>query len=79
MLTRVSCGSCRFGSLWTDDARGFLRSVCLHPERCEAKTALEGADAPRPAAAEVNPAAAETSPTPAEAAAPAGYRIAGRI
>lgn len=72
MLTRVSCGSCQFGSLWTDDARGFLRTVCCHPERCLAKTMMEGADAPLLGQAEVTPA-------PAEEGAAAAYRIAGRI
>ncbi len=42
MLCRVSCKACRIFCLWTDDPRGFLKSVCLHYRDCRAKLIDEG-------------------------------------
>jgi hypothetical protein len=37
MLCRVSCKACHISSLWTDDPKGFLESVCLRYRHCQAK------------------------------------------
>ena len=36
MLVRVACIRCRLASLWTDEPRCFLMTVCLSPRACEA-------------------------------------------
>ena len=36
MLLRIACSRCRLASLWTDDPRSFLTTVCREPRRCEA-------------------------------------------
>jgi hypothetical protein len=41
MLVRVSCNRCCLSSLWTDDPRWFLESVCNGGERCEATLVVE--------------------------------------
>ena len=42
MLVRVACVRCQLASLWTDEPRCFLATVCRDPRRCEA-TLLEEA------------------------------------
>lgn len=37
MLVRVSCKACHLSSIWTDDPRSFLETVCLRYRHCEAK------------------------------------------
>ena len=37
MLLRVSCSRCRLSPAWTDDADGFLQTVCNRPFRCLAQ------------------------------------------
>jgi hypothetical protein len=41
MLCRVSCEACNLSSLWTDDPRAFLETVCSRYRRCQAKLAYE--------------------------------------
>jgi hypothetical protein len=41
MLYRVSCKACHLSSIWTDDPRSFLSTVCLRYRHCEAKLAAE--------------------------------------
>ena len=36
MLVRVACIRCQLASLWTDEPRCFLATVCRDPRRCEA-------------------------------------------
>jgi hypothetical protein len=36
MLIRVACIRCQLASLWTDEPRCFLATVCRDPRRCEA-------------------------------------------
>lgn len=36
MLLRIACVRCRLASLWTDEPRSFLATVCRNPRRCEA-------------------------------------------
>jgi hypothetical protein len=36
MLLRIACARCRLSSLWTDEPRCFLATVCRDPRRCEA-------------------------------------------
>jgi hypothetical protein len=36
MLVRIACRRCRLASLWTDEPRCFLATVCHAPRRCEA-------------------------------------------
>ena len=36
MLLRVACVRCNLTSLWTDEPRCFLATVCCDPRRCEA-------------------------------------------
>ena len=36
MLVRVACSRCQLASLWTDEPRCFLATVCRDPRRCEA-------------------------------------------
>jgi len=36
MLMRVACVRCRLESLWTDEPRTFLATICRDPRRCEA-------------------------------------------
>jgi hypothetical protein len=36
MLMRVACVRCRLASLWTDEPRSFLSTICRDPRRCEA-------------------------------------------
>ena len=36
MLLRIACARCRLGSLWTDEPRSFLATVCREPRRCQA-------------------------------------------
>ena len=37
MLLRIACVRCHLASLWTDEPRSFLATVCCDPRRCEAK------------------------------------------
>ncbi|MGH7860461.1 MAG: hypothetical protein ACREQY_24285 [Candidatus Binatia bacterium] len=41
MLVRISCERCRLASLWTDDPRWFLETVCNGGSRCEATLVVE--------------------------------------
>jgi hypothetical protein len=36
MLVRVACIRCQLESLWTDEPRCFLATVCRDPRRCQA-------------------------------------------
>ncbi|MGH7899388.1 MAG: hypothetical protein ACREQQ_15645 [Candidatus Binatia bacterium] len=36
MLLRIACDRCHLASLWTDDPRSFLATVCHRGVRCEA-------------------------------------------
>ena len=36
MLVRVACIRCQLESLWTDEPRCFLATVCRSPRRCQA-------------------------------------------
>jgi len=36
MLMRVACVRCRLASLWTDEPRSFLATVCHDARHCEA-------------------------------------------
>jgi hypothetical protein len=36
MLLRIACTRCRLASLWTDEPRCFLATVCRAPRHCEA-------------------------------------------
>lgn len=36
MLLRIACARCRLASLWTDEPRSFLATICREPRRCEA-------------------------------------------
>jgi hypothetical protein len=36
MLVRVACVRCQLASLWTDEPRCFLATVCRDPRHCEA-------------------------------------------
>lgn len=46
MLWRVSCKSCNISSLWTDDPKGFLETVCLRYRHCEANLINEAFEQP---------------------------------
>ncbi len=46
MLCRVSCEACHISSLWTDDPKAFLQSVCLRYRHCQAKLMNEGFERP---------------------------------
>ena len=37
MLLRIDCVRCHLASLWTDEPRYFLATVCCDPRRCEAR------------------------------------------
>jgi len=37
MLTRVSCDSCLFACVWTDDPKGFLEDACQKRNNCQAR------------------------------------------
>jgi hypothetical protein len=41
MLVRISCSRCHLASLWTDEPRWFLSSVCLHSRECRARLLAE--------------------------------------
>ncbi|MGH7822406.1 MAG: hypothetical protein ACREQ9_21795 [Candidatus Binatia bacterium] len=41
MLVRISCRRCRLASLWTDEPRSFLGTVCHSPKECEARLVQE--------------------------------------
>jgi hypothetical protein len=41
MLVRISCSRCHLASLWTDEPRWFLSSVCLHSRECRARLLTE--------------------------------------
>jgi hypothetical protein len=52
MLLRIACVRCHLASLWTDEPRSFLATVCPDPRRCEAKLLDEefrGVSLPPPA------------------------------
>jgi hypothetical protein len=36
MLMRIACVRCRLASLWTDEPRSFLATVCRDARHCEA-------------------------------------------
>lgn len=36
MLLRIACVRCRLASLWTDEPRSFLATICREPHRCKA-------------------------------------------
>lgn len=37
MLYRLSCQACHLTSIWTDDPKSFLQTVCRRYRHCEAK------------------------------------------
>jgi len=51
VLLRIACVRCHLASLWTDEPRYFLATVCCDPRRCEAELLDEefrGVSLPRP-------------------------------
>ncbi|MGH7818754.1 MAG: hypothetical protein ACREQ9_03195 [Candidatus Binatia bacterium] len=44
VLLRISCDRCSLASLWTDDPRWFLETVCNGGSRCEATLVAEHFD-----------------------------------
>ena len=60
MLLRVACVRCRLASLWTDEPRSFLATICRDPRRCEATLLDE--EFQRIAAASAEPARAAGAP-----------------
>lgn len=41
MLTRISCQPCKLSSLWTDDPKGFLQTVCPRYRSCKARLLID--------------------------------------
>jgi hypothetical protein len=37
VLYRVTCKTCRLSSIWTDDPKSFIATVCLRYRHCEAR------------------------------------------
>ena len=60
MLVRVACIRCQLESLWTDEPRCFLATVCRDPRRCQATLV----DEPFPSTTESVPAQSAAEPGP---------------
>jgi hypothetical protein len=76
MLVRISCSRCHLGSLWTDEPRWFLSSVCLHSRECQARLLEEDFSTLPARRAGSLGADAQTAEAPAVASAPASNAAA---